>query len=50
MHESSKEGGVFRGNLEVVTEGNGLSRYVDVNATAVEFNKYFIDEQGTSAS
>ncbi|KAL4497051.1 hypothetical protein ABPG72_002207 [Tetrahymena utriculariae] len=47
---NSKESGIFRGKIEVVNEGQSLLKYIDVNATPVEFNKFLIDDQGNSTS
>ena len=43
---TSEEAGVFRGLIDVVTEGKTFQKQIDVNATCVEFMKFIIDDQG----
>lgn len=44
-----KEAGIFRGLVEVDTEGQTLLKQIDINATSVEFAKFIIDENGSKA-
>ena len=40
------EAGIFRGLIEVITEGQCFLRQIDVNATCVEFLKFIINDKG----
>lgn len=42
----SQEAGLFRGFLSVSTEAACLQKTIDINATSVEFTRFFIDENG----
>ena len=40
---SPRDAGIFRGNIEVIVEGQTLRRNIDLNATAVDFNIFLVD-------
>lgn len=40
------ESGIFRGLIEVITDGQCFLRQIDVNATCVEFLKFIINDKG----
>ena len=41
-----RESGILRGIIDVSVEGQTFMKHIDVNATAVEFLKFIIDENG----
>lgn len=43
----SEEAGIFRSQIEVKVEGfYNFQKTIDVNATSVEYNRFFIDQNG----
>lgn len=42
-----KDAQIFRGKLEVYIEGQTLKRHIDVSATAVDYNRFMVDQNGT---
>lgn len=46
MFYRSREAGIFRGAIEVIVDGQSYQKEIHVNATCVEYNKFFIDERG----
>jgi len=42
-----KDAGILRGNLAVIVDGGHMfQKYIEINATSVEFNRFIIDEGG----
>lgn len=45
-----KETGILRAIVDVTVEGNTFMKHLDINATAVEYMKFIIDENGNELS
>lgn len=50
LQYTPQDAGIFRGLIEVKTDGQTLQKTIDVNATSVEFTRFVIDENGSQAN
>ena len=41
-----KEAGILKGKIDVIVDGQSFQNFIEVNAIAVDYNRFFIDEKG----
>jgi hypothetical protein len=50
LHYSAVESGIYRGAIDVTTNGKAFLSSIDINATCVDYMQFIIDSEGKELS